>query len=86
MKQYRIIAPPSKAEIFYNEHKPATYSSAVLAAGLGIIYLAKGRHVSQLAKSNAKFIYGAVREGGRARAREKKRGGIILWDGWCAGR
>ena len=53
MKQYRIIAPPSKAEIFYNEHKPATYSSAVLAAGLGIIYLAKGRHVSQLAKSIA---------------------------------
>ena len=53
MKQHMVIAPPSKAEIFYSEHKAITYSSAVLAAGLGVIYASKGRPVSKLAKSIA---------------------------------
>lgn len=53
MQQHRVILPPSKAEIFYSEHKAITYSSAVLAAGLGVIYASKGRPVSKLAKSIA---------------------------------
>lgn len=53
MARHRVILPPSKAEIFYSEHKAITYSSAVLAAGLGVIYVSKGRPISKLAKSIA---------------------------------
>ncbi len=48
-----FTAPPSKARIFYNDHKATTYSSGILAAGVGTIYLLNSRHISTLAKSIA---------------------------------
>lgn len=51
-----FTAPPSKARIFYNDHKATTYSSGILAAGVGTIYLLNSRHISTLAKSIARSM------------------------------
>lgn len=54
MQQRRTFTPPpSKARIFYNDHKATTYSSGILAAGVGVIYLLNTKHISTLAKSIA---------------------------------